>query len=1181
MKHATLSWKTHSVTSHREASAACWQFFVAMANHTRMRFPLALLFALCALAFLALPAAASPTTGTVQVAIILADFNDASYDSTHDSDWFEELAFGNSDSMWDYYDENSRGNLTLAGEVFGPYTLDGDAADWGSENTDFVRDTIAAADDDIDFRDYDAVMAVHTGPGEESSGNSDDIWSIHWSGLSISTNDGNHRIREITQVPEFEYSGGEKRPLGVWVHEFGHELGLPDFYDTDYSSEGIGDWGVMASGSWADNGETPVHLSAFSKAEVGWLEPILLTGDLLDVRLAPASRNGKIMKLPVPGNWSNAREYFLLENRQQLDYDTYLPGEGLLIWHVDEDISNNNDESHKRLDLEEADGYDDLDNGWNSGDSGDPYGAGDEFTDEGYPNSTAYNLSDSGWRISDIRVDGNDILLDIRFLSRPTAVADAAEGVVDAGEELQFWGRDSWDDDGSITNFSWDFGDGDFAYIADPLHIFDEYGTYDVSLTVRDDDWLTSSVVVTIRVNALPVPVIVADPLVVWLGESIAFDGSDSWDPDGTVAFWFWNFDDGVTSSEVALDHLFDSPGFYNVSLKVADDLNSIATGYLLVEVRNRLPHASFAIAPAEGNTTVEFGFVDSSSDPDGTVVIWAWDFGDGNSSSGTAVAHRFALPGSYTVTLTVTDNHGGSNATIQTLEVANALPLLEFAIPQGIWDGGRWIVPVDATLVLNSSGSHDPEGLPLSFTWDIDGNAHSGATPAITLGGGSHAVSLVITDAHGATASGDWSVLAVVQPLLEVSPAMVNALANEITTFTATTLQGSVATWEWEVNNNSLTGAGSLDFTPPEPGSYEMRVRGLTAEGLSSPWAVAALNAFDPPVANFTIEGSLVQLGWLAFNGTHSQGLGLEYHWELDGEPLPNTTAVAMALFDEGGSYTIMLNVTQQPVGTAQLSRAFYLNHQPVAIIESLEPARPRIGQEFSFRIAANDVEGGAVVESVAWPDGLAPLSGGIAAGRYSASALFNGTEHFTLNVTLSDEDGASGVQQVWFTVFEWPDGVASALTWNGSREPGKQGKFEATVANAGGDLLTGTATLELDGRPLQVWELQLAPDEEAQFSTPWKATPGNHRATLLVTLNEEELAQGNNQLNLTIGIDAESSPLPLLAIGIVGLGVIVIAATFLLYRRRPPLEPPALAEVPAPEPVEAVVVDDSTWRR
>ncbi len=79
-------------------------------------------------------------------------------------------------------------------------------------------------------------------------------------------------------------------------------------------------------------------------------------------------------------------------------------------------------------------------------------------------------------------------------------------------------------------------------------------------------------------------------------------------------------------------------------------------------------------------------------------------------------------------------------------------------------------------------------------------------------------------------------------------------------------------------------------------------------------------------------------------------------------------------------------------------------------------------------------------------------------------------------------------------------------------------------------------------------------------------------------IQLDGEELAQGNNQLKRTSGIDAESSPLPLLAIGIVGLEVIAIAATCLLYRRRPPAEPP---EAPAPEPVEAIVVDDTVWRR
>ena len=109
----------------------------------RLRLLSGLSAGLALLLLLALPAVeAAPSTGTIQVAVLLADFNAATYDSDHDSDWFEALAFGSSDSMADYYDENSRGNLTLEGDVFGPYTLDGDAADWGDENTDFVKDTI-------------------------------------------------------------------------------------------------------------------------------------------------------------------------------------------------------------------------------------------------------------------------------------------------------------------------------------------------------------------------------------------------------------------------------------------------------------------------------------------------------------------------------------------------------------------------------------------------------------------------------------------------------------------------------------------------------------------------------------------------------------------------------------------------------------------------------------------------------------------------------------------------------------------------------------------------------------------------------------------------------------------------------------------------------------------------------
>ena len=121
---------------------------------------------------------AANSTGTIRVAFILSEFEDQEYQEDHDQDYFEELAFGETDSMWDYYDEGSRGELNIEGDVYGPYTLDGAAADYGEENMDFVEDSVEIADDDIDYRNYTAVMVVHSGPGEESSYNPDDIWSI-------------------------------------------------------------------------------------------------------------------------------------------------------------------------------------------------------------------------------------------------------------------------------------------------------------------------------------------------------------------------------------------------------------------------------------------------------------------------------------------------------------------------------------------------------------------------------------------------------------------------------------------------------------------------------------------------------------------------------------------------------------------------------------------------------------------------------------------------------------------------------------------------------------------------------------------------------------------------------------------------------------------------------------------
>ena len=159
--------------------------------------------------------------------------------------------------------------------------------------------------------------------------------------------------------------------IGVCAHELGHLLfGWPDLYDTDGSSEGVGNWCLMGGGSWNGNGDIPAHPSAWCKADQGWVSVVNRTTNGT-VTIKDVKNDHKVYRL-----WKNGaagKEYFLLENRQRTLYDRKLPGEGLLVYHVDEAIEGNEDENHPLVKLLEADGLNHLRDGANRGDAGDPY----------------------------------------------------------------------------------------------------------------------------------------------------------------------------------------------------------------------------------------------------------------------------------------------------------------------------------------------------------------------------------------------------------------------------------------------------------------------------------------------------------------------------------------------------------------------------------------------------------------------------------------------------------------------------------------------------------------------------------------------------------------------------------------------------------------------------------------
>lgn len=319
-------------------------------------------------------------------------------------------------TMREHYLEMSYGLFHLSGHVYGWYPVShGHAYYEGSQSEpydngfigtpggvgSFLRETLLIADSTVDFSQYDndgpdgipdsgdddgkvdACFFVHSGRGGEGGGPS--IWSHRssyagWWGSAFVTNDssangGFIRVNDYIIQPALSTSSGMIE-IGVFSHEFGHAIGLPDLYDTDYSSSGIGDWCLMSGGSW-NTPTRPAHMSAWCKEVLGWLEPILVTDNVAGVDIPNVEEHPYALKLWRNGvldpwtSWyglglSVGREYYLVENRQRIGTDVHLVGTGLLIWHIDNSQNSNSNDAHRLVDMAAADGT--FGNGTSAGD---------------------------------------------------------------------------------------------------------------------------------------------------------------------------------------------------------------------------------------------------------------------------------------------------------------------------------------------------------------------------------------------------------------------------------------------------------------------------------------------------------------------------------------------------------------------------------------------------------------------------------------------------------------------------------------------------------------------------------------------------------------------------------------------------------------------------------------------
>jgi len=391
-----------------------------------------------------------PLTGDTKVLVLLVGFSDESLDSTSNSDFYDGLFTdgpnGNGMSWRRYYLDMSNNLLNLQFDVYdigdiayGDYQYYGQNIDNNGDGVfedahpgELVARAVAQGNDsagqDINYAQYDndgdgyvdAVIVIHQGQGEEFDVSiADNIWSHRW-GLSSANQLNNNgdgwddfadvtsfnngileydgvRINDYAIQPEYLENAGDST-IGVFVHEFGHILGLPDLYDYSYESDGIGDWGLMSFGAWGgDNGDMPTPLSAWSRMQLGWLTAetanpakipvyagfpsntalfilfILSSISVLSIyiqklRKKPVrkmffiqiitvslilfstcgDKGSKIIKTLADVETSyeavaidiGAGEYILAENKVQTQgtWSSSLPGSGLVLYHIDKNL---------------------------------------------------------------------------------------------------------------------------------------------------------------------------------------------------------------------------------------------------------------------------------------------------------------------------------------------------------------------------------------------------------------------------------------------------------------------------------------------------------------------------------------------------------------------------------------------------------------------------------------------------------------------------------------------------------------------------------------------------------------------------------------------------------------------------------------------------------------------------
>ena len=394
-----------------------------------------------------------PTKGSPRSLVLLVSFADLAFNEKQ-SDFQDMLTKsgynynGAIGSCRDYYIASSDSIFSPQFDCYGPFVLSQKMEYYGSNSggghsahaSEMVAEACQLAHEaGVNFKNYDTnndglldnVFIYYAGHNEAEGGGANTIWP-HAGNISyLNVRLDNVLVSSYACTSEYKGSGGSIRcGVGTFCHEFGHVIGQPDFYDTDYKFYSVGNWDIMCQGSYNNGGNAPPTFSAYERMYEGWLTPtqLELPGQY-SLSAIPFQAEAFLIaddQHNLSGSNPNPNEFFLLENRNSANgWDAYLPGHGMLVWHIDYSASAwtsntpNNGPTLMRMHLEEANGI-----GWkkrSQGENGrdsDPYPGTQNVTgftpvlhDGTQLAQPVFNISESGGLITFVYISTGGSML--------------------------------------------------------------------------------------------------------------------------------------------------------------------------------------------------------------------------------------------------------------------------------------------------------------------------------------------------------------------------------------------------------------------------------------------------------------------------------------------------------------------------------------------------------------------------------------------------------------------------------------------------------------------------------------------------------------------------------------------------------------------------------------------------